>query len=118
MRQIIPVSDGVLALGDKAVCLVLVLQCVRVCCSGMQCGAVRCSGAACCSVLQCVAVCCSVLQCVAVCVMCCCVSHSVITLGNKTVSHGTHERVTAHMNVPSGKTSHMGWLRLGGSLKL
>ena len=74
----------------------------------MQCGAVRCSGAACCSMLQCVAVC----------VMCCCVFNSVITLGNKTVSHGTNERVMAHMNVSFGKTSHMGWLRLVGLLQL
>jgi len=39
--------------------MLIVLQCVAVCCSVLQCVAV------CCSVLQCVAVCCIVLQCIA-----------------------------------------------------
>ena len=41
--------------------IIVVLQCVAVCCSVLQCVAV------CCSVLRCVAMCCSVLQRVAVC---------------------------------------------------
>ena len=48
--------------------VLLVLQCVAVCCSVLQCAAVHCSVlqcvAVCCSVLQCVAACCNVLQCV------------------------------------------------------
>ena len=49
-----------------------VLQCVKVCCSGLQCVAVSSSDgyigceSECCSVVQFGAVCCSVLQCVAV----------------------------------------------------
>jgi len=109
-----------------AVCCSMLQQCVAVCCSVLQYVAV------CSSMLQCVPVCCSVLQYVAMCCMhismyqnnksfqrvhtCTCNAHTQSTNTYSTV-WGRLEWCVSHTRLTHNQLTHMGWLRLVGSLK-